>query len=121
MVEQWHSALRKNLQSETAQENIERMGAVERRPLDLYRYERIGSPESYSPVVWFTLLTRPCAALTAVAVRVEDLVAALKQGGLPCTTEELIIVLRLCPAGHCQVTMFATHASGSEDVNSAEA
>ncbi len=103
MLEQWHAALRQNLQSETAQQSIEAMTPRERQPLDVYLI--LDDPvEEVLPEGLVVSANKALRGIDTVGIRVDDLLAAMKQGGLPCTTEELgqrfVTYLKRVMGGH---------------------
>ena len=60
----------------------------ERQPLDAYL--ALDDPvEQNLPEGLVTSANKALRGIDTVSIRVDDLLAAMKQGGLPCTTEEL--------------------------------
>ena len=88
MLEQWQSALRNALASETAQESIAHMTPHERKPLDVYLVQ--DAPQAAAlPDGLAAAANKALQGIDTISIRMDELVEALKQGGLPCTAKEL--------------------------------
>jgi hypothetical protein len=86
LLRRWRQALRSNLQSETAQHSLAAMTPMERWPIDRFLEQSDDAPdipENFVPVAIQAL-----RGITALPLRVQDLLEALKAGGLPCTLDE---------------------------------
>ncbi|MCB0127146.1 MAG: hypothetical protein KDE58_33020, partial [Caldilineaceae bacterium] len=88
LVSQWHAGLRDALTSSTAQESIAAMTAKERGALDAYL--ALAEPATATlPAGLADAANKALRGLTTIDLTVAALVDALKQGGLPCTVQEL--------------------------------
>ncbi len=83
----WQQALRDALNSDSAQASIEAMTPSERQPLDAFLDQADDNPDI--PKGFVTSANRALRGIEAVTIPVDDLIEALKVGGLPCTKEEL--------------------------------
>ena len=86
--DRWHAALRENLRSETAQHSLAAMTAAERRPLDDYLARANGWQDDL-PVDFVTRANEALRGLDTLALDTDALLAALAQGGLPATSQQL--------------------------------
>jgi len=87
LLTRWRQALRSNLTSEAAQRSLEAMMAAERRPIQQFLEQREDDP--LIPAGFAMAATRALRGIEALALPVDDLLEALREGGLPCTVEEL--------------------------------
>lgn len=85
---QWHAALRQNLQSETAQQSLGVMTGAERRPLDAY-LALVDPNAATLPDGLVKAVNQALRGLHTVTLHRNALLAALNAGGLPCTVDEL--------------------------------
>ena len=83
----WQQALRDALSSESAQASIEAMTPSERQPLDAFLEQPDDDPDI--PNGFVVSANRALRGIEAVIVSVDNLIDALKVGGLPCTKGEL--------------------------------
>jgi hypothetical protein len=83
----WRQALQANLASETAQRSLEAMTADERRPIEQFLEQ--GDDDPAIPGGFVVAATQALRGIEALTLPVDDLLEALKAGGLPCTVEEL--------------------------------
>lgn len=88
ILSQWHDGLRSALQSEMAQQSLEAMTATERKPLETYLAFEAPRQETLPPKL-AEAANRALRGLQTVTVEPDELLAALRQGGLPCTVGEL--------------------------------
>ncbi|MBM4431821.1 MAG: hypothetical protein FJ026_15965 [Chloroflexi bacterium] len=86
LLRRWRQALRANLTSETAQHSLTAMSPAERRPLDLFLAQTDDDPAI--PEGFALAATQALRGIQALTMPVDDLLAALKAGGLPCTVDE---------------------------------
>lgn len=102
LLEGWRQALRSALESEAARESCEAMAPGERAPIEAF----LAQPDDATaiPTGFVNAATQALRGITALALREEDLMAALKEGGLPCTVETLqqrfINFVRQAMSGH---------------------
>ena len=84
----WQQALRDALGSEAAERSIKAMNPKERKPLEDF----LGQPDDdpNMPQGFVTAVNHALRGIEALTLTVDDLIAALKIGGLPCTRDELI-------------------------------
>ncbi len=88
LTAQWHGGLRDALASDTARQSMAAMTPAERRPLDAYL--ALADPTVVAlPPGLVPAANKVLHGLTTKGIAVPALVAALKQGGLPCTIQEL--------------------------------
>jgi hypothetical protein len=88
ILAQWHAALVDALRSETAQHSIAAMTAQERQPLEVYL--ALPDPAGASlPAGLAQVANQALRGIDTVSLAVDELVEALKAGGLPCTVEQL--------------------------------
>lgn len=88
VLNQWHTALCQNLQSDTARQSVDAMTAAERRPIEVYL--ALTDPASAAlPVGIVKAINQALRGLQTVALQSAALLGALQAGGLPCTVEEL--------------------------------
>jgi len=83
----WRQALQANLTSETAQRSLEAMTLAERRPVERFLDQRDDDPAI--PEGFVAAATQALRGIEALTLPVDGLLEALKEGGLPCTIEEL--------------------------------
>ncbi|MBC8509184.1 MAG: ATP-binding protein [Chloroflexi bacterium] len=84
----WQQALRNALESEAAERSIEAMNPKERKPLKDFLSQPDDEPNI--PPGFVVSVNRALRGIEALTLSVDDLIAALKIGGLPCTLEELM-------------------------------
>ncbi len=85
---QWHAALHTNLGSETAQASMRSMTAGERQPIDSYL--GLADPANAAlPTNFVDSVNKALRGLQTVTFAPNQLVAALSDGGMPCTAAEL--------------------------------
>ena len=87
LLTRWRQALRSNLSSETAQRSLKAMMAVERRPIEQFLEQREG--DQSIPRGFVAAATQALRGIEALTLSVDGLLDALKEGGLPCTMDEL--------------------------------
>jgi len=87
LLTRWRQALQANLTSDTAQHSLEAMTPAERRPIEQFLDQ--GDDDPHIPDRFAVVATCALRGIEAVALPVGDLLEALKEGGLPCTVEEL--------------------------------
>jgi hypothetical protein len=87
LLKNWRKALRDNLNSETAQHSLEAMSPAERKPIDEFLQQN-DETESL-PMNFEQAAIQALRGIQAVTLSVDSLLHALKNGGLPCTREEL--------------------------------
>ncbi len=83
----WRQALRAALTSETAQRSLEAMTPAERQPIETFLAQNDDDPAL--PANFVRAATEALRGIEALPLSVEALLEALKQGGLPCTVDEL--------------------------------
>ncbi len=87
LLTRWRQALQANLTSDTAQHSLEAMTPAERRPIEQFLDQDEDAP--HIPEGFVTAAIQALHGIEALALPVDDLLEALKAGGLPCTVEEL--------------------------------
>ena len=87
MLVRWRQALRDALESEPARHSREAMAPAERRPIERFLAQSDDAPDI--PEYFVTAATQALRGIEALTLPVDDLLEALKQGGLPCTLDEL--------------------------------
>jgi len=87
LLTRWRQALQANLTSETAQRSLEAMTPAERRPIEQFLDQRDDDPTI--PAGFVAAATQALRGIEALTLPVDGLLEALKEGGLPCTVEEL--------------------------------
>jgi hypothetical protein len=87
LLQRWRQALRNGLNSETAQQSIRAMTPAERKPIEQFLAQEDEDPDL--PDGFARAANRALQGIDAVALPVDDLIQALKQGGLPCTKSDL--------------------------------
>jgi hypothetical protein len=85
MLARWEEALQSTLRSETAQENLSRMTAAERQPIDQY-FSATDVPLSDDFV---HVVNKALRGIQMVSLNANDLLEALVAGGFPCTEDDL--------------------------------
>ncbi len=88
LYERWHAALRQNLQSETARQSFAAMMPVERRPVEAY-LSRSVAVNGALPDGFVEAANQALRGLETLSLNASDLVAALSEGGFPCTVDQL--------------------------------
>jgi hypothetical protein len=83
----WRQALRDALTSETARRSLEAMIPDERAPIEEFLAQEDDDPQI--PAGFVEGAVQALRGIEALALLVEDLLEGLKEGGLPCTVEEL--------------------------------
>lgn len=84
----WQQALRDALGSEAAERSVESMNPKERKPLKDFLAQPDDDP--HIPQGFVAAVNQALRGIEAITLTMEDLIAALKIGGLPCTRAELI-------------------------------
>lgn len=87
LLKRWRLALRANLGSETARHSLEAMTPSERQPLEAFLTQNDDDPNL--PAGFVSAAEKALRGIQALTLSIDDLLAALKTGGLPCTLEEL--------------------------------
>jgi len=87
LLARWRQALRANLTSETAHHSLQAMAPAERRPVEQFLDQRDDDP--HVPEGFVEAATRALRGIEAVTLPVDELLEALREGGLPCAVEEL--------------------------------
>lgn len=87
MLRNWRQALRGNLNSETAQHSLAAMSPAERAPLAAFLAQ--SDDETALPPGFAAAAIQALSGIEAITLTVDELLAALKSGGLPCTRAEL--------------------------------
>lgn len=87
LLSNWRQALRDNLQSETAQRSLEAMTATERKPIE--EFMKQDDQCETIPSNFVSSALKALKGIQAITLPVDDLLAALKCGGLPCAQSEL--------------------------------
>ena len=87
LLKRWRQALRANLGSETARHSLEAMTPVERQPVDAFLAQPDTDPAL--PNGFAVAADKALRGIQSLTLSVDDLLAALKSGGLPCTLDEL--------------------------------
>ncbi len=88
ILKNWRQSLRTNLQSETAKQSLEAMSQAEKRPIDLFLTQ--SDDEETLPAGFVQAAIQALRGIQAVTLTVTELIEAIKNGGLPCTREELL-------------------------------
>jgi len=87
MLLRWRQALKNNLTSETAQASIEAMAPKERKPIEEFLKQKENAPEL--PDGFVDLANKALQGIHSITLPVEELIDALKVGGLPSTVTEM--------------------------------
>ena len=87
LLARWRQALRANLTSEPAQRSRKAMTPAERKPLEQFLAQ--DEHDSHIPEGFAAAATQALRGIETLTLPVDDLLAMLKEGGLPCTVEEL--------------------------------
>ncbi|HUV89856.1 MAG TPA: DUF6079 family protein [Anaerolineae bacterium] len=87
LLARWRQALRANLTSETARHSLQAMAPAERRPVEQFLDQR--DDDSHVPEGFVEAATRALRGIEAATLPVDELLEALREGGLPCAVEEL--------------------------------
>jgi len=88
ILKNWRQSLRTNLQSETARHSLEAMSQAEKRPIDAFLTQ--SDDEETLPAGFVQAAIQALRGIQAVTLTVAELIEAIKNGGLPCTREELL-------------------------------
>ena len=84
----WQQALHAGLTSDTAQASRASMGRQEKRPLEQFLQQPIAG-ESSLPTGFVAAANEALHGIHALSLNLEEMMLALKKGGLPCTAGEL--------------------------------
>lgn len=87
LVLRWQQALRAGLNSETAQASRQALTAAEQRPLTQFLNQPDDDPAIPAGLV--TAANQVLRGIQALPVTADDLLEALKEGGMPCTLRDL--------------------------------
>jgi len=87
LLARWRKALADNLSSEAARHSLEAMAARERKPIE--KFLELSADTLEVPDGFVAAATQALRGIEAVTLSAEQLLEALKKGGLPCTPEEL--------------------------------
>jgi hypothetical protein len=87
MLTRWRQALRDALTSETAQRSLEAMTPHERAPIEQFLEQE--DDEAQIPEGFVESAVQALRGIEALALPVDGLLEALKEGGLPCTLTDL--------------------------------
>jgi hypothetical protein len=87
LLTRWRQALRDALSSQAAQASLAAMTAAERKPVEAFLAQKDDVTEI--PRGFVQAATQALHGIQAITLPVDDLLEALKTGGLPCTPEEL--------------------------------
>jgi len=87
ILRNWRQALRANLVSENASQSLEAMTQDERRPIEAFLAQ--SNDEETLPAGFVQAAIQALSGIQAVTLPLDELVVALKAGGLPCTREEI--------------------------------
>jgi hypothetical protein len=87
LLARWRQALRANLASETARRSLDAMSPAERQPIEAFLDQADDAPTI--PAGFVEVATQALRGIQAVTLPVNELLEALKAGGLPCTVDEL--------------------------------
>lgn len=88
VLKNWRQALHANLNSETARHSLEAMSPGERKPVSDF-LDQNDAADSL-PNGFVTAAIQALRGIQAVTLPVDDLLQALKTGGLPCTRDEFL-------------------------------
>ena len=87
MVTRWRQALRANLGSDAVQHSLKAMSPKEREPIDAFLAQ--SDSDTSLPNAFPAAATQALRGIEAITLPVDDLLQALKTGGLPCAADEL--------------------------------
>lgn len=87
LVLRWQQALRAGLNSETAQASLQALTAAEQRPLTQFLAQPDDDPAIPAGLV--TAANQVLRGIQALPVAADELLEALKEGGMPCTVRDL--------------------------------
>ncbi|GAP40681.1 DUF6079 family protein [Flexilinea flocculi] len=87
LLKNWRKALCDNLNSDTAQHSLEAMSSAERKPVEAFLQQ--GDDAEGLPSKFIPSAIQALRGIQTVTLAVDSLLQALKNGGLPCTREEL--------------------------------
>ena len=87
MLLRWRQALKTNLTSKTAQASIEAMSPKERKPIEEFLKQNKDAPDL--PKGFVELANKALQGIHSITLPVEELVEAMKAGGLPSTVAEM--------------------------------
>ena len=93
ILKNWRLALRATLHSETAQQSLTAMSDVERKPITDFLDQ--SDDEESLPDGFVHAAIQALRGIQAITIAVDDLIQAMKTGGLPCTRDELQGRIRL--------------------------
>lgn len=86
LLTDWQQALRAALTDESAQASLQAMTPAERQPVEAFLNAADDDPHLPDSLV--ESVNHALRGIQALQLRAEDLLAALRQGGLPCTVDE---------------------------------
>jgi len=87
MLTRWRQALRANLTNEAVQHSLTAMSPKEQKPIEDFlaqNDEDVSIPEGFASAA-----SQALRGIESITLPVDDLLQALKTGGLPCTVDEL--------------------------------
>jgi len=87
LLARWRQALRANLTSDPARHSLVAMAPAERKPIEQFLEQRDDGP--LIPDGFVPAAVQALRGIEALTLPVDDLLEALKAGGLPCAVEEL--------------------------------
>lgn len=87
LLTRWRQALRDALSSKAAQASLDAMTSAEHKPAEAFLSQKDDATDI--PKGFVQAATQALRGIQAVTFPVDDLLEALKTGGLPCTPEEL--------------------------------
>jgi hypothetical protein len=87
LLGRWRQALRANLTSETAQHSLEAMTPAERGPIAQFLDQ--GDGDTSIPKRFVDAAIKALRGIEAITLPTDGVLEALKEGGLPCTMEEM--------------------------------
>jgi fermentation-respiration switch protein FrsA (DUF1100 family) len=87
LLTRWRQALRANLSSDTARRSLAAMSPAERQPIEAFLEQADDDPAI--PRGFVNTATQALRGIEALTLPVDELLEALKAGGLPCTADEL--------------------------------
>lgn len=87
LLSNWRQALRDNLNSETAQQSLKVMGPTERKPVEDFLKQ--DDKSETIPTGFVSTALKALKGIQAITLPVDELLLALKNGGLPCAPSEL--------------------------------
>jgi hypothetical protein len=87
LLTRWRQALRANLSSDTARRSLAAMSPAERQPIEAFLDQADDDPNI--PRGFVNTATQALRGIQSLTLPVDELLEALKEGGLPCTVDEL--------------------------------